>query len=169
MQHTDLGLRISKRESVGDPTKRLNDSRGAGSLNELRDYVLSMPVCEYHHQPIRFLCVSGSCECSTFGLCTEAECRKLHSDPDADIIEVDVFNSIVANNCSPMLLLARKVRNYFEEMKAQFSQNIDLAVEKNMYLIDNVYMGEVPRLIRQKKYRDITSSKLAYFLKREIS
>ena len=65
-----------------------------------------------------------------------------------------------------MLLLARKVRSYFDEMKAKLIQNIDLAIEKNMYFIDNVYMGEVPRLIRQKKYRDITSSKLAYFLKR---
>lgn len=44
---------------------------------------------------------------------------------------------------------------------------MDKTIEKAKYIFENIYMGEVPRLIRQKSYKDITSSKLFSFIKHD--
>jgi hypothetical protein len=41
-------------------------------------------------------------------------------------------------------------------------------VERIQYLLDNVYMNEVPVLIRQKRHKEITSSKLFQFITKDI-
>ncbi len=41
-------------------------------------------------------------------------------------------------------------------------------MERIQYLLDNVYMNEVPVLIRQKRHKEITSSKLFQFITKDI-
>ena len=45
--------------------------------------------------------------------------------------------------------------------------DLDKSIEKAGYIIQNVYMAEVPKLIRQKQNRQLTSIKLYQFLKND--
>ena len=45
--------------------------------------------------------------------------------------------------------------------------HLDKLIARTKYIFENVYMGEVPRLIRQGKYRELTSQRLHDFVKHE--
>lgn len=38
---------------------------------KLVDYSLKLPSCSYHHEPIRFLCMSSSCRASNYAICSQ--------------------------------------------------------------------------------------------------
>lgn len=129
--------------------------------------MVNIPACPFHHQPIKYLCVSPTCSSSTFALCNHPSCRNLHSNPDTDVIDLDTFNDFIASNCTSLLLLSKKVSTYLSEIKQRLIIEMDKTIEKAKYIFQNIYMGEVPRLIRQKSYKDITSSNLFSFIKHD--
>jgi hypothetical protein len=45
--------------------------------------------------------------------------------------------------------------------------HMDKLIAKTKYIFENVYMGEVPRLIRQGKHRELTSQRLYDFVKHD--
>lgn len=66
----------------------------------------------------------------------------------------------MGNNCRSMLLLSRKASSYLSEIKQKFALMMDKAIAKTKYIFDNVYIGEVPRLIRQGRHHELTSKRL---------
>lgn len=44
------------------------------------------------------------------------------------------------------------MKDYFKEIKEKIIHQIDRNTEKVIFLIENFYTPEVPRLIRQKKH-----------------
>lgn len=74
--------------------------------------MVTLPACPFHHQPIKYLCVSPTCSSSTFSLCSHPKCRNLHCNPDTDVIDLDTFNDFIASNCTSLLLLSKKVNTY---------------------------------------------------------
>jgi hypothetical protein len=43
----------------------------------------------------------------------------------------------------------------------------DKLIARSQYIFENVYMGEVPRLIRLGRHRDLSSAKLFEFVKHD--
>jgi hypothetical protein len=84
---------------------------------KLTPFNLKLPSCTYHHQPIRFICISATCRASNYAICSQPECRQLHSEPDADLIEVDTLNELVMSNCASLILLGENVKKYFQKVK----------------------------------------------------
>jgi hypothetical protein len=133
----------------------------------LKDYMLSLPPCPFHHEPIRFLCLSPTCCSTTYALCAHPHCRTLHSDPSSELIELDSFNEFMSSNCSSLLLLARRTEGHLSDFRQRVLVEIDRLMARTKYIFDNVYMGEVPRLIRQGKHRELSSQRLFEFVKHE--
>ncbi len=89
----------------------------------------------------------------------------MHAEPDTDLIELKTFNDLVRDGCSSFLLLSSKVRKYYQEIRETIIHKLDLTIERTLYLLDNAYMQEVPKLIRQKRHSDLNSEKLSNFVK----
>ena len=66
-----------------------------------------------------------------------------------------------------MLLLSRKATTYLNEIKQKLSMMMDKTIARTKYIFDNVYMGEVPRLIRQARHTELTSKRLFQFVKHD--
>lgn len=93
----------------------------------------------------------------------------MHADPDADLIEISVFNEVIRDSCSSLQLLKGKLKKYFKEFREKLIHRLDMSIEKAIYLVDNVYTQEVPRLIRQKRHAELDSYKLGSFIRKELS
>lgn len=68
-----------------------------------------------------------------------------------------------------MQLLTNKLKQYFKEVRDQLIHRIDRNIDKALYLVENIYLEEVPKLIKQKRHAEINSAKLGSFIRKEVT